>query len=236
MRRPKLSHAIMTLCLLAVLVGLGLWQLERREWKTALLADLAARQSAAPVPLPLDVARPKSLFYRPFRLVGRYLPDRNLFLVARTYQGQPGLNVVSPFQLDDGRVVLVNRGWAPDEAALGGALPGEPTSVVAAAAPGGWGGMEWLRPDNNPAENRWLWLDLPAMAKAAKVGPQAVTALYFVRVPTVGQPEGYPRPVPVVPDLPNNHLQYALTWFALALALLAIFALFHRRGPAGPRA
>jgi surfeit locus 1 family protein len=93
------------------------------------------------------------------------------------------------------------------------------------SAPGGPG---WMQPDNEPGNNRWFWVDIPAMAEAA--GLPAAMPLVLQAAP--GQHAGdYPVGGRTRVDIPNNHLQYAITWFGLAAALLGIYVLYHLRRP-----
>ena len=110
--RPRFWPTAVTFATLAVLIGLGSWQLQRLEWKNALTADIRGRGAAAPVNLPLDLSDP-ALEYTPVRLQGRFLHEKELYVSARPQAGKVGSNIVTPLRLDDGRAVLVSRGWVP---------------------------------------------------------------------------------------------------------------------------
>ena len=234
-RRSRLrpGPALAVLGAVALLVGLGTWQLQRLGEKQALIAELAARTGRAPAPLPAAIADPAALEYTPVRLRGHFLHDRELYLAARLHRGEAGVDVITPFVLADGRTVLVDRGWVPDgrrapETRAAGQIAGEVT-VEGQVRIGGWKGYDLFRPANRPAANEWLWMDLPAMAAHAGVDG-AVTALYIVAGPGEspgGLPIGGARPV----EVRNDHLGYALTWYALAAVLLAIVALHLFRRP-----
>lgn len=225
------------LAALAVMVGLGVWQLQRLAWKQGLIARLEQRTAAAPVPLPpgLDASDPaaiEALEFRPVEVTGRYLNDRELHLLARTRDGEVGQHVVTPFRLADGRTLLIDRGWVPADAVepaarQDGLLEGEATQVGLLRR-GGWQGSDWLRPTNKPQANQWLWLDLPAMAEAAGL-ERPVTGFYLSALP--GQHPGrWPEGGRTRVQLKNDHLQYALTWFSLAVVLLVVFLVWRRRG------
>lgn len=168
-------------------------------------------------------------------LTGSFLHDRELLLPGKTYKGTHGLWIVTPFRLEDGREVIVNRGWVPDryqrrETRREGLFPGVVTLEGILRVPG-WGGWESMRPDNQPAANVWFYFDLPAMAEAAGL-TNAETRIY---VEALGDestgllPIGLDRKV----ELPNDHLQYAITWFLLSLTLVVIYVIFHLRRPDG---
>jgi surfeit locus 1 family protein len=234
--RPRLWPTLITLLGLVVLLGLGTWQLERLAWKQALIAELKARAQDPPMALPARITDAEALEFRPLRLQGRFLHDRELYLEARSHEGQPGLHVVTPLLLDDGRALLVDRGWVPlarraPGTRRAGQLAGRVT-VAGQARIGGWTGYGFLRPDNDPEANVWLWMDLAPMAESAGLS-KPVTGLYLVAGPAAN-PGGLPIGRAAEVGLPNDHLQYAITWYALALALLVVYLLQQSRpGAAG---
>ena len=230
--RPRFRLDLrLTLCAvpaLALLVGLGVWQLQRLEWKEGIIAERAARLAAPPLAIE-DVgdADWRSLEHRRVRLSGRYLHDREMLVVNRLRRGRAGYGLVTPMVLGDGTAVLVDRGWVPLEWA--GSRP-------AVRPPGGGEGMagllraggrlnSWL-PDNDPAAGQWFFVDVPAMSAHAGLGRARP---YYVRLlPEAGR-TGFPAPEGAGEPIPNRHLEYALTWFALAATLVAVFALYHVR-------
>jgi len=235
---------------IAVLVGLGGWQLYRMQWKAALIDELRIREQAPTIPLPLDNRIPASdLLFRPVRVTGRYIHDAETYLLNRVHDGRPGINVITPFvRADGGPTLMVNRGWAPldwptsaERTAAAEDREIEVTGVVRAPDPPGW-----LTPQNRPDKNEWYYLDLSAMAGSVGVLPFVDYYIYATgeapvapapakgedadadTVPAPDRAETPPVPKYPIPnawhtDLPNNHLSYAITWFALAAALLVIY-------------
>lgn len=225
--RLGVSFTLFTLLMVAVAVGLGVWQLQRLAWKEALIADLQTRSTGPAAALPPGAFDEEAMLYRPYRLEGRLYPARSLNLLSRLNAGQPGRHIVTPLELDDGRVVLIDRGWVPLDWAPTG--PNEPRAVTieALARRGGWHSSEWLKPANDPAGNAWVWLDLPAMAEAVGL-PNVESALYFAaRIEQ--EPGAYPIGGRTRVTLKNDHLEYALTWFGLALAFCVTYILLKRR-------
>lgn len=225
--RPRLWPTLVTLAALAGLVALGTWQVQRLHWKEALIAELDARMRAPPAALPAEIADPAALEYRPVRLVGRFLHGKELYLGARAREGRVGFHVVTPMELEDGRVVLVDRGWVPPErkapaTRTEGQVAGRVT-LVGLPRRGGWKGLDLFRPDNQPERNLWLWMDLPAMA--ARAGLSGVVTELYVEAGPAPNPGGLPIGGQMRVELRNDHLQYAMTWYALAVALLVIYVL-----------
>lgn len=226
--------ALVGIALFSVFLALGTWQVQRREWKLALIERVEQRVHAAPTPAPALRDWPKvnaaSHEYLPVTVQGRWLGDKTVLTQAVTQLGA-GFWVMSPLQQDDGTQVLVNRGFVPqDQRAQWLATPlptGMPASTVVhgllrMTEPGGG----FLR-TNNPAQQRWHSRDVAAISQAMKL-PQA--APYFVDAGLPGSTHGssgstaasatsapeWPRAGMTVVRFHNSHLVYALTWYGLA--------------------
>ena len=229
---PTRWATAMALPALVVLLGLGTWQLQRLAWKTDLIAYREAQLAAPPITLPTDLGDAgetlAALDHRRVMVTGAFLHDREIYLAA-SRRGRVGFAIITPLRRTGGATVLVNRGWVPAtarEAALRpeGQVAGEVTveGIVRPAAR-----QNWLTPDNDTAKNYWFWLDVPAMAQFAGVeAPPLVVEAGPAPIPG-GLPIGKQARV----DLPNDHLGYALTWYALAAALAVIYYLSQRRPP-----
>jgi surfeit locus 1 family protein len=225
--RPGLWLTVFTVPTFLVLIGLGFWQLERRAWKHELVADLGSRMAEAPLTALPSVADP-SIEYRRVHLDGRFLAGRDQFLVGRSFRGSTGYGVFTPFDLG-GRILFVDRGWIPlsarDDAAWRIPEGGAPATVD--------GVLRLARGNQDSSAslgNEHYRLSIGAMARQAGLDPANV--LPFT-VTALGQGDGrtLPAAAPTAVDLSDNHLHYALTWFTLAVALVAIYvvASFHPR-------
>jgi surfeit locus 1 family protein len=235
--RPTFWPTMFTLPALVVLLGLGTWQLERLQWKEGLIAERTARTTAAPIGLPepgarLSPAALADLDYRRAQATGQFLHDREMYLAARTMQGAVGYQVVTPLKRADGSFLLVNRGWVPDDRKDPATRPdGQVSGTVAVEGairiPGR---QHWLQPDNEPAKNLWFWSDLAAMAGHAAIPPDRLVPV-FLEAGAAPNPDGLPIGGQTRVNLPNDHLQYAITWFALAVGLAVIYVVYHLRRP-----
>ena len=227
--RPTLIASLTAFVAFAVLIGLGVWQLQRLGWKTALSDELAMRRATPAIALPVGID-PQDLEYRRVRLSGRFLPGAELRSAPRNLNKRPGLYVFTPFRLDDGRQIIVNRGWLPkkleDPGSRGGAAAG-PLAFEATLLLEGWRGSDWLRPANDPDKNVWHYVDTAAMAEALELD-RAVRGVYAVVLPGA-LPGKYPVAREPGVDLRNDHLEYAITWFGLAAILAVIFVIYHTR-------
>ena len=210
-RKSLLVPTVFTLAGLALLLGLGTWQLERRQWKEGLIAAREAGLAAAPAALPSNLAAAQPLEYHRVTATGRLLNDRALDLHALSAAGALGWHVLTPMLLDDGTTVLMLGAFTADPHA--GAMTGTRSVTGLLRLPPERRG--WFVPNDRPERNEWFAVDLPAMAAAARL--ERPLPFY---VDASGEPP---------PDLPNDHLQYAITWYALAAVLVIFYILVARR-------
>lgn len=235
-RRLPVITGILVLIALAILLSLGTWQLQRLHWKQGLLADIAARQAAAPVPL-ADIealaASGGDIEYRKVTATGRYINNKERHFFA-TWRGQTGFYVYTPLELADGRILFVNRGFVPyenkePEMRVQGQLTDQQTVTGLARAKLA-GKPSWLVPDNDVGKNIFYWKDLDVMADSVGLEKARVIP-FFVDADSTPNPAGLPIGGVTQVDLPNDHLQYALTWYGLAAVLVAVVAISWFRKP-----
>ncbi|MDZ4736575.1 MAG: SURF1 family protein [Rhodospirillaceae bacterium] len=224
----------------ALMFGLGVWQIDRLGTKQEMIAERESRPA-------LEALDPEQLLaigdaapfeFRRAELTGRFLHDREMLLLARSMNRNVGFQVVTPFVLETGEELLINRGWIPDDredpaTRAEGQLDGQVTIVALVRRPGA---PNWLVPDNVPADltgddamggGDWYWMDLPAMREAAGLAPNG-PPLYLEAIAT-DLPGGFPIGGQTRLELRNDHLQYAVTWFLLGGALAIIWFVFHWR-------
>ena len=198
----------------ATLVALGAWQVQRLEWKRGLLAGIDARIAAAPVALPAQ-PDPDQDRYLAVRTAGTILPGE-LFVLVSVKQVGPGFRVIAPFRTDDGRRILVDRGFVRDTARGSVRFLG-PAEIT--------GNLAWpdetdsFTPEPDRKAETWFARDVTAMAAALDTEPLLLVAR------TETDPAVTPLPVDSA-AIPNDHLQYAITWFSLAAIWIGMTAHF----------
>ena len=225
--RPLLGFTLLCLPIFLVLVGLGVWQLERLQWKRGLIAEMNHNLTAAPIGLDAAIALGDRAQYRPVALAGRFENAKEIYLYTTGPNGVPVYHLLTPLVLFDGRAVLVDRGLVPAALRDPASRPGsEPDGIVHLVA-------IWRRPDKpgpftptpDIRHRVWFTRDLSGIARAENLRFVAPVILE-AEGPTGGGP--WPRGGQTRVDLPNDHLQYALTWFLLAGALIVIYFVYHR--------
>ena len=243
-RRGLLVPSLAVLMAFAILIALGTWQLQRKAWKEDLIETLTRRFAAAPVDLPPPgqwaSLRPEKDEFTRVKFRAQYLPSQEAVVWAtgsglRDDVKGPGVFVFTPARIASGEAVVINRGFVADQKPTGAtkrpapvAGSAEITGILRWPEPKGW---ELTTPYDKGAQ---LWFVRDHLAMAQEYGWQRVAPFYIER--EAQQPaDGLPPPGPLKPNLPNNHLQYAVTWYGLAAVLLAVFGFWvrSRRGTEG---
>jgi surfeit locus 1 family protein len=222
-REPRLVPSIITGILVLILLSLGTWQILRLGDKNEMLASIKNHLAEAPVDLrakpPQNDTEWTSYAFRAVAVQGKFLPLYAFRLMPRTYEGEVGYHQIIPLKLQDGQIILINRGFVAEGAAL---IPPDEEKVFALQG--------ILRvpesrktpvtPQNQPSKNQWTWIDLVAMRHEIGVNAVAPVVLYETRK------EGYDG-YPIAGQLPlpthNRHRHYAATWYALALILMGVY-------------
>lgn len=225
------------LALMALFIALGTWQVERLAEKERLIADVAARASAPPVALPKRTEWNSVDFepydFRPVTLTGTYLSQNSVLVFTslgepRGTYGGPGDWVLTPFALEDGGVVFVNRGFVPQEKApaflAGGDLPSGKVTLQGVARLGEAVGGFTPTPDTG---RRVDWVRNPERLKRLAAIDAPVAPVYVDLA--AGPPGVLPQGGETVMAFPNNHLGYAITWYGFALLVPPLLWLWIRR-------
>jgi surfeit locus 1 family protein len=217
---------------LAVLLGLGIWQVQRLHWKEGLIAEIEARTKAAPVSLDEAVAlarKGEDVSYLRVRAEGRFDRAKERYFFT-SVDGTVGWDVITPLTTQNGEVVLIDRGFVPDALKDPSSRPqGEMEGTViltGLARPPETQGR--FVPDNDAARNRWFWRDLTGMARSVFPSGAPDLAPFFLEAEKSDVPGGWPLGGQTSLDIPNDHLQYAITWFAIAFCLIVIYVLYVR--------
>jgi len=226
--------------IVAVLIGLGVWQLQRRVEKHALIAMLDERLAAAPVPLPAPADWPKlTQAHDEFRRVRfpatfEARPEAHVFSSGSAVRADitsPGVWVFAPARVEGSGVVAINRGFAPEgQFERISPAPSGPVMLTGylrfPETPGMW------TPQADRAKRLWFLRDPAAMAQALNWGG---IAPFYVDLETPAPANGVPKPGPLEVHLKDDHMQYAITWFGLAAAVGIAFAVWLARALAEGR-
>jgi surfeit locus 1 family protein len=233
--RPLFWPTLFTAAAVLLLLALGFWQVERLFWKKDLIAQRQAAVAANPVAPPRSLEEARGMEFHHVTEEGVFFHDKEIFLGATSEAGRQGYQVLTPLLEPGGRTVFINRGFISAELKdpakrTAGQIAGTVRMQGLLRLPPS-GKPAWFLPDNRPDLNYWFWVDLPAMSAADGLDR---VAPFYIDADATPNPGGWPKGGVTRLVLPNDHLQYAITWFSLAVALIVIYVLFHRRN-AGPK-
>ncbi len=240
------AFAAFTAAMIALCIGLGVWQLERRAEKHALIAALDARIGAAPIALPppsewhaLNAAHDE---FRRVTFTATYLKQPDVMVYSagsavREDVSGPGTWAFLPARLASGETVVIDTGFVAntmqersvEDRAVNKLVTGEPVTLTGYLRFPERAG--WLTPAENHDKRLWFTRDHLAMAKALGWGE---VAPFYIDLETPVPANNIPQPGPLTPHLRDEHMQYAITWFSLAAALLIAFAVWIRGRRARP--
>ena len=228
--RPAFWPTVISVPIFILCMALTVWQLERREWKWGILDRIATNQAAAPITLDeLLKGDPLAHEYGRVRISGTFLNNHEFYLAARSLGNQVGMHVITPVRTDKGRIVLFDRGWIPsarkDPATrAAGEIEGhvDLVGIVRRTQV-----QHYFTPDNHPESNFWFTIDVPAMRRIAGGAADPRLDSFFLDADATPNPGGVPIGGQTHLDIPNDHLQYAITWFLIGLALIGVYLAYH---------
>jgi len=229
--QPRFWPTVIMLTMMAMVIGLGTWQLHRRVWKTELLATIAERMNGAVAPLPAAIDNPPDWIFRRVTVAGRFDTDHVFWLYGRTYDGKAGVHLLVPLIREQGDAILVDRGFVPFEhgsqlAPFEPALPDSETidGIVRQPETGGL-----FMPSSRPEANVWYGVDIGAMSAA--VG-RTLAPVYIAARASEGA-TGWPAATGGTEGtgIRNEHLNYAIFWYSMAVVLAAIYVISSRTRP-----
>lgn len=225
--RPLWSFTAVMALLFAGMTALGAWQLERLQWKLGLIAEVQRNLAAPPLPLDRVLALPPAAAqYRRVALTGRFDNAREAYVFTTGPSGAPSYHVLTPFVLEGGLALLVDRGYVPErlrdpKTRAAGEIAGERRIVGIWRTPDAPG---LFTPAPDIAHRIWYSRDLLSIAKTDGI---RLAAPVIVEADAAPNPGGWPKGGQTVVAFRNEHLQYAITWFAMAAIVLGGWLAYH---------
>jgi surfeit locus 1 family protein len=222
--RRLIAPGIAAFVMFWLLIGLGVWQLHRLKWKEGILAVIHQAQISAPIPLP---AHPTP--FEKVSIAGSWIPAKAALYGDEVHDSPdgpvPGGELIMPLRRPNGQVVLVDLGWVPQQHPVPLAEPPGPTEAVgyvhAPIAPG------WFTGTDDPRHGLYYTLDPQKIGTGMGLQVAPYILIAMGKLPPPGSMA--PQPAQSLPTPPNNHYEYALTWFGFALVLVFEFFFFARK-------
>jgi surfeit locus 1 family protein len=223
--KPYPGATVAVLIATGILIGLGVWQLQRLQWKLALIAEVSGHMIAPPISLDDAIKmNAEEAQYRRVALAGRFDNAREVYVFTTDADGAPVYHVLTPFLTDDDRILLVDRGYVPKakiDPASRASVDGETRLVGVWRVPDAPG---TFTPAADLAHRIWYARDLKGIAATDRI---ALAAPVVIEADATPNPGGWPKGGQTVVSFRNEHLSYAVTWFGLAAGLIGVYLAYH---------
>ncbi len=224
--KPKLIPTLFTIPALLVLLSLSIWQFQRLHWKEALIEQISIKTKMPIIELPKNVILDEML-YRKVKLAGEFLHEHEMYVYGGAVKpsNEHFYYILTPLKSEDGRVIIINRGWVPEKMKAPNTRPESllkgKVEISGAVMTNEEKGV-YIH-DNQPDKNLWFYINLKEIESFLN---QPVEQFYILAENNGGD---FPKGREIKPNLYNNHLGYALTWLFSAISLLIIYTLYHRK-------
>ena len=225
--RPYFWLTIFFIPSLILLLGLGIWQLKRLEVKSEIIKTFKDRAYSNPINLPFNNVKINAVEFKRVVVKGFFLNDKEIYLNGKTYEGNAGFHVITPFKTNNDQIVFVNRGWVSEKYRLPSSRPFsiinkeiEIDTILRSPQKKGY-----FVPENDPKNGFWFTLNPKEIANWLEI-ENSITSFYLdvLRKKDI-------ITLPIAPkiniDIRNVHLNYALTWFGIALSLIGVYLSYH---------
>ncbi len=209
-----------------VLLGLSVWQVQRLQWKEALLSEIDARMTSSPVALTSEFRELPN--YQAVVATGRFLKDQNLYVIGQSHEGRSGVRVFTPFETNLGQLIWIDRGWSPDKEHSLNAVTITGDITIEAVLKKYQEQQGAFKGGNDPASELWFIVNPEEMS--AHRGLKALKSHYLQLAKPTSE-SAVPFVLPPTTNIRNSHFQYALIWLSLAISLLTIYLILSLQRP-----
>ena len=227
--KPLLWPSVFTIISLSILISLGTWQIKRLIWKENLIYFYINQFENKVINLNQENNLAKQIEFRQISAKGKFLNKNEIYITGKTYEGNAGFHVVTPFLMDNGKILFVNRGWVSEKYKLPynrkfSLIDKIVTIKGIARLPQKKG---YFVPENDPQKNFWITIKPDEIKTYLKLNQQNFITDFYIDV--LRDRKKIVLPIGVKPEinLRNQHLSYAITWYSLSIALLIIYFLYH---------
>ena len=203
-----------------IFCALGTWQLYRLQWKLELISEITFGLDSSPIEYKNSIKKN----YQRVNAIGKFNFEKQIYLYSLNESGKPGYDVVTPFKTNKNQNVLINRGWIKKE------LKGDPIINFESETEREIVGLlrkiykpNIFKPDNDLKKNIWFSINLEDLKGAT--GEQFNEFVIFLEDNQVKTP--LPKKISI--DVPNNHLKYAITWYAISISIIFYYLYFRRK-------
>ena len=212
-----------------ILISLGTWQVKRLIWKNDLISFYLKQSTNNIINLHKENFVSEEIEYRKVRLTGKFLNKKEVHITGKTYEGNAGFHVVTPFLMQNGNYVLVNRGWVSENykeaKSRSFSLINEETSVIGLIRYPQKKG--YFVPENEPDNGFWFTIKPTEIKKHLKIDKETFIIKFYVDALRQEKKINLPIGIKEKINIRNQHLSYAITWYSLAIVLMIIYLSYH---------
>ena len=227
--KPLLWPSVFTIISFSILISLGTWQIKRLIWKENLIHFYLNQFKNKVINLNKENNIDKQIQFRQITAKGKFLNKNEIYITGKTYEGNAGFHVVTPFLIENGQLLLVNRGWVSEKYKLPNSRKFSLIDKIIvikgiARLPQKKG---YFVPENDPEKNFWITIKPEEIKTYLKLKQQNFITEFYVDI--LRESKKILLPIGVKPEINirNQHLSYAITWYSLSIALLIIYFLYH---------
>ena len=227
--KPMLWPSIFSILTFAILISFGTWQVKRLFWKEALIQNYLTQSQSNPITDPAELEKSSINEFKSIGILGRFMHSNEIYITGKTYEGNAGFHVITPFIMENNKIVLINRGWVsesyknPDKRkfSLTTGLV-KLKGIIRYPQKKGY-----FVPENDGKNGFWFTIKPIEIFKFLNINDNDFISDYYIDALRVGEKMTLPIGVSGKPKLRNQHLSYAITWYGLALSLLIVYFSYH---------
>ena len=221
--------SIFSILIFTMLISFGTWQVKRLFWKEALIQDYLTQSKSNPITIANELDKSSINEFKSIVILGRFIHDNEIYITGKTYEGNAGFHVVTPFKMENNKLVLINRGWVsesyknPDKRkfSLTKGLV-KLTGIIRHPQQKGY-----FVPENDGKNGFWFTIIPEQIFDHINITSNPIIDNYYIDALRIGKKLTLPIGVDGEPKFRNQHLSYAITWYGLALSLLFVYFSYH---------
>ena len=227
--KPMLWPTIFSILIFAMLISFGTWQVKRLFWKEALIENYLTQSQSNPIIDPAQLEKPSINEFKSISISGYFLHKNEIYITGKTYEGNAGFHVVTPFKMENNKIILVNRGWVSESYKNPNKRKFSLTKglvklkgIIRHPQKKGY-----FVPENDGQNGFWFTIKPNQIFQFINITSYPIIEKYYIDALRIGEKLTLPIGVDGKPKFRNQHLSYAITWYGLALSLLFVYFSYH---------
>ena len=227
--RPFFWPTLFTITSLLILISLGTWQVYRLIWKNSLISNYLYKFNNEIIKYDKNFSFNNEFEYRRINIEGRFINEKEILIIGKTFEGNAGFHLITPFITKEEKLLLINRGWISEKLKLRSSRTFSliEEDIVIDGIIRRPQKKAYFVPENDPIGNFWFTIKPNQIKKALKLESFDLEKKFYVDVIRDKGKLKLPIGVSGSPNFRNQHLTYAFTWYSLAITLIIVYFVFH---------